>query len=96
MKQQNDEIANMGIADNGGRIMQRSGYADNGLAASRHQLIYVEPGETIIPKTQNMLGGGGITVNVGDVYAQDGTDFADKLAMALPYALRSVSDRGGI
>jgi len=96
MKQQSDEVAKMGISDNGGRIMQQSGYADNGLAASRHQLIYVEPGETIIPKTQNMLGGGGITVNVGDVYAQDGTDFADKLAMALPYALRSVSDRGGI
>ena len=43
----------------------------------------------------NMLGGG-MTVNVGDVYAQDGTDFANKLADALPYALRRVSDRGCI
>ena len=38
--------------------------------------------------------GGGITVNVGDVYAQDGTDFAEKLASALPIALRNVSYRG--
>tara|TARA_R100001082_G_scaffold31253_1_gene15862 strand:+ start:9586 stop:11553 length:1968 start_codon:yes stop_codon:yes gene_type:complete len=73
-----------GVFDNGGMI-----------AGSRHQLVYVEPGETIVPKTQNMLGGG-MTVNVGDVYAQDGTDFANKLADALPYALRRVSDRGGI
>ena len=75
---------NFGVYDSGGMI-----------AGSRHQLVYVEPGETIVPKTQNMLGGG-MTVNVGDVYAQDGTDFANKLADALPYALRRVSDRGGI
>ena len=81
--------------DSGGRIMDGR-YADNGMTASRHQLVYVEPGETIIPKTQNMLGGGGINVNIGEVYAQDGTDFAEKLADALPYALRQVSDRGGI
>jgi hypothetical protein len=76
--------SNFGVYDSGGMI-----------AGSRHQLVYVEPGETIVPKTQNMLGGG-MTVNVGDVYAQDGTDFANKLADALPYALRRVSDRGGI
>ena len=84
-KQSMDEMeSNFGVYDSGGMI-----------AGSRHQLVYVEPGETIVPKTQNMLGGG-MTVNVGDVYAQDGTDFANKLADALPYALRRVSDRGGI
>jgi len=80
----NEMENNFGVYDSGGMI-----------AGSRHQLVYVEPGETIVPKTQNMLGGG-MTVNVGDVYAQDGTDFANKLADALPYALRRVSDRGGI
>jgi TP901 family phage tail tape measure protein len=84
-KEQISEMENnFGVYDSGGMI-----------AGSRHQLVYVEPGETIVPKTQNMLGGG-MTVNVGDVYAQDGTDFANKLADALPYALRRVSDRGGI
>ncbi len=39
--------------------------------------------------------GQGITVNVGDVYAQDGTDFAEKLAEALPRALRRTSYGGG-
>ena len=95
MRSQQQELKNMAIMDSGGRIMDGR-YADNGMTASRHQLVYVEPGETIIPKTQNMLGGGGINVNIGEVYAQDGTDFAEKLADALPYALRQVSDRGGI
>ena len=94
MRSQQQELKNMAIMDSGGRIMDGR-YADNGMTASRHQLVYVEPGETIIPKTQNMLGGGGINVNIGEVYAQDGTDFAEKLADALPYALRQVSDRGG-
>ena len=83
-KSMNEMENNFGVYDSGGMI-----------AGNRHQLVYVEPGETIVPKTQNMLGGG-MTVNVGDVYAQDGTDFANKLADALPYALRGVSDRGGI
>ena len=95
MRSQQQELKNMAIMDSGGRIMDGR-YADYGMTASRHQLVYVEPGETIIPKTQNMLGGGGINVNIGEVYAQDGTDFAEKLADALPYALRQVSDRGGI
>ena len=70
-------------------------YDEGGIIGPRHQMVYVEPGEQIISKTQGMVGmGGGITVNVGDVYAQDGTDFAEKLASALPIALRNVSYRG--
>ena len=61
-----------------------------------HFPVLVEAGETIIPKTQNMLSGaGGITVNVGDVYAQDGSDFAEKLVEELPRALQKASYRGG-
>ena len=69
---------------------------DTGGVGPRHQLVYVEPGEQIISKTQGMAGmGGAITVNVGDVYAQDGTDFAQKLAEELPRALRVSSYAGG-
>ena len=68
---------------------------DQGGIAPRHQLVYVEPGEQIISKTQGMVGmGSGITVNVGDVYTRDGTDFAQKLADELPRALRMTSYRG--
>jgi len=80
-------------ADTG--MFARRTYDEGGTIGPRHQLVYVEPGEQIISKTQGMVGmGGGITVNVGDVYAQDGTDFAEKLASALPIALRNVSYRG--
>ena len=92
-----EALQDIAIADNGMMVGARK-YDSGGhvTASDRHQMVFVEPGETIIPKTQNMLGSGGITVNVGDVYAQDGTDFAEKLADALPFALRTVSDRGGI
>jgi hypothetical protein len=60
-----------------------------------HGLAVLQAGETVIPKTQNMLGQG-ITINMGDVYANDTTDFAEKLADELPVALQKVSDRGGI
>ena len=91
------EMRDMKVADNGMMVGARK-YDSGGhvTASDRHQMVFVEPGETIIPKTQTMLGSVGITVNVGDVYAQDGTDFAEKLADALPFALRAVSDRGGI
>ena len=69
---------------------------DTGGLAPRHQMAFIEPGEQIVSKTQGMVGmGQGITVNVGDVYAQDGTDFAEKLAEALPRALRRTSYGGG-
>jgi len=82
------------IADTGYFVPGTKKY-DQGGIAPRHQLAYVEPGEQIISKTQGMVGmGAGLTVNVGDVYAQDGTDFAQKLADELPRALRMSSYRG--
>ena len=79
-------------------IMEGSTYDTGGKIgpAPRHKMVWVEPGEQIISKTQGMVGqGGGVNVYVGDVYAQDGTDFANKLATALPKALRQVSYGGG-
>ena len=71
--------------------------ADTGLMSNRHQLVFVEPGEQIISKTQGMagMGGSGITVNVGDVYTRDGSDFAQRLADELPRALRLSTYKGG-
>jgi len=78
--------------DMGGRIP----YMDNGGLGGRHQMIMVEPGETIIPKTQNMLGSG-ITLNIqGDIVTNDADDFAERIAQVLPEALRRQNDIGGI
>ena len=88
-------IADTGMFARGGYGTRRSVYDEGGIVAPRHQMVYVEPGEQIISKTQGMVGmGAGITVNVGDVYAQDGTDFAQRLADELPKALRMSSYRG--
>lgn len=92
------------MKDTGGTIVRRRGYdmyGDTGLTASQHRLIYVEEGETIIPKTQNMLdaetiGGGGININIAEMSVADGTDFAQKIAETLPFALRMSSDRRAI
>ena len=82
-------------ADTGMFVGGRRSVYDEGGVAPRHQLVYVEPGEQIISKTQGMVGmGSGVNVYVGDVYAQDGTDFADKLADALPRAMQRASYRG--
>ena len=81
--------------DTGGRVLPM--YATGGRAVGgQHFPVLVEPGETIISKTQNMVGAGGITLNMGDVYAEDGIDFAEKVAEALPLALQRQSDMGGI
>ena len=70
---------------------------DSGGLGNRHQSVMVEPGETIIPKTQNMLSGGGITLNIGgDIVTNDAEDFADRVAVVLPEALRRQNDIGGI
>jgi len=58
-------------------------------------MAILQKGETIIPKTQNMLGGG-ITLNMGDVNVQDGEDFAERVAAALPSALQRANEQGAI
>jgi hypothetical protein len=62
-----------------------------------HGLAVLQAGETVIPKTQNMLGGSdsGITLNIhGDVYDSD--NFAQKISEVLPTAIRRNNDIGGI
>ncbi len=76
--------------DTGGRILAQAGRG--------HFPVMVEPGETVIPKTQNMLSGGrGITLNIqGDIVTNDAEDFAERIADILPLAFRNVDDRGGL
>ena len=73
-------------------------YDMGGSLGGRHFPVMVEPGETIVSKTQNMLGGGsGITLNIqGDIVTNDADDFAERIAVALPEALRRVNDVGGL
>ena len=79
------------IYDMGGKIY------DTGGLGGRHFPIMVEPGESVVSKTQNMLGGSGITLNIaGDIVTNDADDFAERIAVALPEALRRQSDMGGI
>ena len=84
--------------DLGGRIMYDTGGPRGGGLGSRHKSVMVEPGETIIPKTQNMLSGGaGITLNIqGDIVTNDAEDFANRIAEVLPEALRQQNTMGGI
>ena len=83
--------------DTGGRFMRKRVY-DMGGYTQEHGLAVLQKGETVIPKTQNMLGGGGdsgITLNIhGDVYDSD--NFAQKISEVLPTAIRRNNDIGGI
>ena len=83
--------------DTGGRFMKRRSY-DMGGYTQDHGLAVLQKGETVIPKTQNMLGGAsgsGITLNIhGDVYDSD--NFAQKISEVLPIAMRKTNDIGGI
>jgi hypothetical protein len=73
------------------------GTAEGGMMTTEHGMAQLQKGETVVPKTQNMLGGGqGVTLNFGDIHAQDGTDFAEKVATALPDALRRANEQGAI
>ena len=86
------------IYDKGGRFNRDIPDGVSGLG-TRHFPIMVEPGETIIPKTQNMLptAGSGITLNIqGDIVTNDAEDFAHRIAEVLPQALRAQNDMGGI
>ena len=83
--------------DTVGRFMRQRTY-DMGGYTQDHGLAVLQKGETVIPKTQNMLGGGsdsGITLNIhGDVYDSD--NFAQKISEVLPRAIRKTNDIGGI
>jgi len=82
------EVSALDMADTGRRMY------DTGGLGNRHMPVLVEPGETIVSKTQNMASAGqGVTLNIsGDVY--DGDNFAEKISLALPDALRN-ADLGG-
>jgi hypothetical protein len=71
------------------------GTAEGGMLSTEHGMAQLQKGETVVSKTSNMLGGG-ITLNFGDINAEDGTDFAEKVAAALPDALRRANDQGAI
>jgi len=72
------------------------------MPTSDHQLAILQNGETVIPKTQNMLGArgiglgqSGITINIqGNI--MDGDDFVEKVSDALPRAFRMQTDNGGL
>ena len=85
------------IADLGMRMYDMGGKTRLSSLGGRHFPVLVEPGETIIPKTQNMLGGSPITLNIqGDIVTNDAEDFAERIADVLPEALRMQNDIGGI
>ena len=77
-------IDNAALMDMGGRFMPMY---DTGGRTSEHGLAILQKGETVIPKTQNMLGNEGVTIIIqGDVY--DGDNFAEKVHEALGPAIR--------
>ena len=78
--------------DSGGTYL---GMRDNGGPTTEHGMAILQKGETVIPKTRNMLEGG-VTLNIGgDIVTNDAEDFAERIAEALPQALRRVNDGGG-
>jgi len=69
---------------------------ESGGPTTEHGMAVLQKGETVIPKTRNMLEGG-ITLNIGgDIVTDDAEDFAERIANILPEALRRQSDIGGI
>lgn len=82
--------------DSGGVFMGGSRMYDNGGPTTEHGTAMLQKGETIIPKTRNMLEGG-ITLNIGgDIVTDNAEDFAERIAQVLPEALRKQNDIGGI
>ena len=80
--------------DSGGVFMPKM--YDMGGPTTEHGTAILQKGETVIPKTRNMLEGG-ITLNIGgDIVTDDAEDFAERIAAILPEALRRQSDIGGI
>ena len=82
--------------DMGGRMMYDTGGPRGGGLGNRHMNVMVEPGETIVPKTQNMLGSG-ITLNIeGDVVTDNAEEFAERIMTVLPLMIRQERMRGGL
>ena len=81
--------------DSGGMFTGGRMY-DTGGPTTEHGMAVLQKGETVIPKTRNMLDGG-ITLNIGgDIVTDNAEDFAERIAEVLPEALRKQSDIGGI
>jgi hypothetical protein len=81
--------------DSGGMFTGGRMY-DTGGPTTEHGMAVLQKGETVIPKTRNMLEGG-ITLNIGgDIITDNAEDFAERIAQVLPEALRRQSDAGGI
>ena len=81
--------------DSGGMYTGSRMY-DMGGPTTEHGMAVLQKGETIIPKTRNMLEGG-ITLNIGgDIVTDNAEDFAERIAQVLPEALRKQNDIGGI
>jgi hypothetical protein len=80
--------------DSGGVFMPKM--YESGGPTTEHGMAVLQKGETVIPKTANMLSGG-ITLNIGgDIVTDDAEDFAERIAAVLPEALRKQNDIGGI
>ena len=83
------------IYDSGGMFTGGRMY-DMGGPTTEHGMAILQKGETVIPKTQNMLESG-ITLNIGgDIVTDNAEDFAERIAEVLPQALRRQNDIGGI
>ena len=81
--------------DSGGMYTGTRMY-DMGGPTTEHGMAVLQKGETVIPKTRNMLDSG-ITLNIGgDIVTDNAEDFAERIAQVLPEALRRQNDIGGI
>ena len=90
-----DPFARTPDYDSGGTFMGGRMY-DMGGPTTEHGMAILQKGETVIPKTRNMLEGG-LTLNIaGDIVTDNAEDFAERIAEVLPLALRRQNDIGGI
>ncbi len=85
-----ERLMDSGGVFTGGRMYDSAG------PTTEHGMAVLQRGETVIPKTRNMLDGG-LTLNIGgDIVTDDAEDFAERIAAVLPEALRKQKDIGGI
>jgi len=81
--------------DSGGMFTGGRMYDSKG-PTTEHGMAILQKGETVVPKTRNMLEGG-VTLNIGgDILTNDAEDFAERIADVLPMVLRRQSDIGGM